>query len=201
MKARSGFTLLELIVSIAVTGIIALLVYGSANAGFDTRDALARHREGAESELRARAFLVDALRHASEDANPGDAAFELRDAADSRGLPADQLTFLSRGVIPPLGASALWVVTVAPSPAGLMISAGPAPAAPTDSAGVTSVVGVIAGARGVDVDVMSLADRRWTNAWPSNGQLPAAARVILYDATGRPMGAPVVARIGLESMR
>ena len=48
MRPRQAFTLLELIVSITVAGIIALLAYGSARAGFDTRDAIARHRDDRE---------------------------------------------------------------------------------------------------------------------------------------------------------
>jgi hypothetical protein len=81
------------IVSIAVSGIIPLLVYGSASAGFDTRDALARYRSTNESELRLRTILAEALRHASDEADSGVAAFELIDVTDPRRLPLDQLTF------------------------------------------------------------------------------------------------------------
>lgn len=198
MKARSGFTLLELIVSIAVTGIIALLVYASAAAGFDTRDALARHRSGAESELRTRALLVDALRHASDEADPGAPAFEIVDGIDSHGLPADQLTFLTRGVASPLGASALWRVTIAATQTGLVLNASPADA---DSQAGPALVARVDAARGLDVEAMVSAERVWMGTWPSTQQLPAAARLTLYDATGRPIGAPVVARIGLEAVR
>jgi type II secretory pathway component PulJ len=198
MSARSGFTLLDLIVSIAVTGIIALLVYASAAAGFDTRDALARHRDGAESELRVRALLVDALRHASDDADPGQPAFEIVDAIDSHGLPADQLTFLTRGVVPPLGASALWRVTIAATPTGLVLNASLVDADANASPAVVATMGDV---RGLDVEAMPLAERTWATAWASTQQLPAAARLTLYDATGRAVGAPVVARIGLEAVR
>jgi len=47
---RRGFTLLELVVAIMLTGIVALLVYGAARAALDARaealaDDLARWRE------------------------------------------------------------------------------------------------------------------------------------------------------------
>jgi prepilin-type N-terminal cleavage/methylation domain-containing protein len=197
MRSRRGFTLLELIVSIAVTGIIALLVYGSAAAGFDTRDALARHRAGAESELRTRALLSDALRHASDEANPGEPAFELVDASSPRGLPADQLTFLTRGIGSPLGASALWRVTVLVTPTGLVLRASPAD---MDSA-TPALTATIDGVRGLDIDVLTLADRSWTSAWPSSAQLPAAVRITMYDGAGGVLGAPIVARVGLEAVR
>ena len=195
MRARRAFTLLELIVSIAIAGIIALLVYGSASAGFDTRDALARHAAGAEAELKVRSMLVDALRHASDESNPGTPAFELVDGTDARGMPADRLTFLTRGIVPPLGASALWRVTVTPSAVGLTFAASPA-----DDASTAAVVGAVVGqVRGLDVAIMSLTDRQWGNTWPATGQLPHATRLTLHDAEGRVLGAPVTVRLGLEA--
>src|SRR5262245_42824219 len=120
---RRGFTLLELIVTIAVAGIIALLVYGSAQAGSDTRERLARHRATTEAELRARPLLSDAIRHASEEADPGVEAFVLVDGVTERGVPSDRLVFLSRGITPPLGASPLWRVEVSATADGLRIDA------------------------------------------------------------------------------
>lgn len=196
MRARRGFTLLELIVSIAVSGIIALLVYGSASAGFDTRDALARYRATNEAELRVRAMLADALRHASDEADAGTLAFDLVDATDPRGLPLDQLTFLTRGVLPPLGSSARWSMTLTPTARGLLVRA-----VPVESSGAGSISAVLEQVRGLDVQVASLADGSWSAAWPSSGQLPAAAQLTFYDVAGAPVGTPVVVRIGLEAVR
>lgn len=196
MKSRRAFTLLELIVSIAVAGIIALLVYASASAGFDTRDALARHRSTNEAELRVRAMVADALRHASDEADAGTAAFDLVDATDPRGLPLDQLTFLTRGVLPPLGGSPRWSMTLAPTARGLLVRT-----TPVENAGGGAVTALLDQVRGLDVQVMSLLDRSWRSAWPSSGQLPAAVQLTLYDAAGAPVGAPVVVRLGLEGVR
>jgi prepilin-type N-terminal cleavage/methylation domain-containing protein len=197
MKNRRAFTLLELIVSIAVTGVIALLVYGSAAAGFDTRETLARHRSTTEAELLGRSMLADALRHASDEADAGAPVFELADATDARGLPSDQLTFLTRGVLPPLGGSPRWVMTIAPTSRGLVVRATPV----ERGAGGGSVTATLAQVRGLDVQVMSVTDRTWGNSWPSSGQLPAAVQLILYDAAGAPVGSPVTVRAGLESVR
>jgi len=193
---RRAFTLLELIVSITVAGIIALLAYASASAGFDTRDAIARHQATSEAELRTRSVLSDALRHASDEADAGNPAFELLDAIDSRGRPADRLTFLTRGILPPLGASALWTVTLSPSSAGLEMRA-----APVGGRENPNIVARLETVRGVDVQVMSLAERSWTTAWPSPAQLPTAVQLTFYDAARAPVGPPLVVRVGLEAVR
>jgi prepilin-type N-terminal cleavage/methylation domain-containing protein len=200
MTSRPAFTLLELIVSIAVAGLIALLVYGSASAGFDTRDALARYRSTSESELTARVMITDALRHATDEADTGAAAFGLVDATDARGLPTDQLSFLTRGILPPLGASAVWTMTLAPSARGLLLRATPTSSA-GDRQGTGSITAVLGEIRGLDVRVMSLVDRAWSASWPSSRQLPAAVEITFYDATGAPVGAPVVVRLGLEAVQ
>jgi prepilin-type N-terminal cleavage/methylation domain-containing protein len=192
---KRGFTLLELIVSIAIGGIIALLVYGSASAGFDTRDALARHSAGAEAHLKVRSMLTDALRHATDESDPGSLAFEIADATDVRGMPMDRLTFLTRGIVPPLGASTRWRVTISASPNGFAFAASPADGS-SASAQVSAAIPQI---RGLDVSVMSVTDRTWSNTWPSGGQLPSAVRLTLYDAEGRLVGTPIVVRLGLEA--
>jgi prepilin-type N-terminal cleavage/methylation domain-containing protein len=200
MRNRRAFTLLELIVSISVAGIIALLVYGSASAGLDTRDALDRYRASTETEMRARVLLSDALRHATDEIDNGGVAFGLVDATDTRGLPIDQLEFATRGIQPPLGASPRWTVTLAPTPAGLLLRA--VPIAGTDSGtGLPVMSAVLPGIRGLDVEVASIAAPAWSATWLSSGQLPSAVRITLIDSAGVPTGAPIVARVGLEAAR
>jgi len=195
MTNRRAFTLLELIVSIVVAGIIALLAYASASAGFDTRDALERYRTTAEAELRARSLITDAFRHASDEGDAGVPALELLDGMDPGGLPADQLTFLTRGVLPPLGASTLWSVMLTPSAKGLSLRAAPV------GSSTGAVTARLPNVRGLDVQVMALADQAWSSSWPASRQLPAAVRLTLYDASGSTIGSPIVVRLGLESAR
>jgi prepilin-type N-terminal cleavage/methylation domain-containing protein len=200
MTGRHGFTLLELIVSIAVAGIIALLVYGSAQAAFDTRERLRHYRATSEAELRARTLLADALRHASDEANVGADAFAIENAIDASGRPIDRLTFLSRGVTPPLGASALWRVDVGISTEGLRIDATPL----VDGGDVTSqsapVTALIPSIRALDVQAMPVGDPSWVAAWPSIRQLPAAVRIALRGPDAE-VGTPLIVGVGLERAR
>jgi prepilin-type N-terminal cleavage/methylation domain-containing protein len=200
MRSRRAFTLLELIVSIAIAGIIALLVYGSASAGLDTRDALDRYRTGSESEMRSRTLLADALRHATDETDGGGDAFVLVDATDARGIPEDRLSFVTRGVTAPLGASDRWHVSLEPTPAGLLIRAVPLGDTGVETSGA-AMTAVLPDVRGVDVQVSSLADPSWSPTWTSGAQLPDAVRIGMFDANGAPAGVPIVVRIGLEVLR
>jgi hypothetical protein len=60
---------------------------------------------------------------------------------------------------------------------------------------------VFPGARGLDVEVMPIADRDWTTSWPATNQLPAAVRLTFYDSTRATIGSPLVIRVGLEGVR
>ena len=201
MTGRRGFTLLELIVSIAVAGIIALLVYGSAQAGFDTRERLAHHRATTEAELRARTLLADALRHASDEANVGADAFAIEDAIDTSGRQIDRLTFLSRGITPPLGASSLWRVVVGVSAEGLRIDAAPLVDGEEIASQSAPVTALIPSIRGLDVHAMSGADQSWVTVWASTRQLPAAVRIAFQGPDVAIVGAPLVVGVGLERTR
>src|SRR5439155_8167949 len=49
MRRAAGFTLLELMIAIALFGVVALLVYGAAQAGLDTEGRLAVARRRLQS--------------------------------------------------------------------------------------------------------------------------------------------------------
>ena len=102
---RGGFTLIEVMVSLVITGLIALSAYAAMDAGLMTRE----HLDGAQRDraqgMIARGMLEDALRHRVE---PGDDEPLVRDGA---GL-GDVLAFDTRGVMQPHGASGLWRMEV-----------------------------------------------------------------------------------------
>jgi len=109
---RAGFTLIEVVVALTVTGLVIALGYAASQAGLDTEARLASYREGGERALVIRSLLSDALRHQVEGLRGGEQVFMLTNRSTSDGRPADSLQLTTKGVMPPLGASVPWIVAV-----------------------------------------------------------------------------------------
>jgi prepilin-type N-terminal cleavage/methylation domain-containing protein len=199
MMRRDGFTLLEVLVAISLTGIIALLVFGTAHAGFDTSERVQRHRDAATTEAIVRQLLVDALRHplAGGGSFMNDTLFEIDDRVRDDGLPVDAIRFVTRGITPPLGASPAWTVLLAPTDAGLHLRALPSS---DDAAQPIDVV--VTDIRGMSVHVLDRTlDAEWLAAWPFTGRAPAAVAIRFVRADGEQHGAPLIVHGALEPVR
>ncbi|MEO5904393.1 MAG: prepilin-type N-terminal cleavage/methylation domain-containing protein [Gemmatimonadaceae bacterium] len=181
-----GFTLIELIVSIVLTGLVALLAYGSVQAGLDSAGRIETYRRTSESEALARSLIADALRHPAD--APSGESFEILSTVES----GDVLQFVSRGVSGPLGAGQLWRVEISPSPHGLQFSAVPLE-------GILSTIrGGVASLRSIDVRVMRAADEvEWQDHWESTRQFPTAVEITFRDSLGAVAGSPLVVTTGL----
>jgi prepilin-type N-terminal cleavage/methylation domain-containing protein len=194
MTRRRGFTLIEVLVAIVVTGAVALLAYGSLQAGFDTNERLSRHHETFEADAKFRALVSDALRHPVEPTAIDEMLLALVDAVDSSGTPSDRLRFLSNGIVTPLGTSPPWEVTVGPGREGIEFLA-----RPLDGTAGATIRATLRSARGLDVHVLSRHnDAAWDTQWSSGGRMPAAIELSFTPANGLPRGAPLVVRVGLE---
>ena len=194
MKKRSGFTLIEVVIALVISGVVALLAYGTMQAGFDSRDRLDQYRRNSESVATLRAFLVDALRHPADASESGYPSFVLNSGATATGVNTDGLRFVSRGVTSPLGAGARWLVTVTTSGDGLHLSA-----EPLDDPGLGRIASAVPGIRGMRVQVMAdAAQPVWRDDWTSTRQTPAAVRLQLTGADGTPAGSPLVVLTSLE---
>jgi len=98
MRPRPGFTLLEVIVAITVTG-LALTTAGMAlSAARSTAARIQRHEARTEADGRVRAVLTDMLRHAPR----AEQVDEPLLVVDRTG-PTPVLRFLSTGVHEPDG--------------------------------------------------------------------------------------------------
>ncbi len=199
MTRRAGFTLFELLVALVLTGVVTLLAWGTARAGLDTRDRLQQYRATVETRMIVRTLLVDALRHPPESggAAMNEALFLLVDRQGPDGLPQDEVAFHSRGLFPPRGGSAEWLVTLLPSAEGLRVRAAPpnsAPDAPIDA--------VLADVHGMDVRVLDRsASVAWDDRWDVLGRVPAAVAIEFFTANGTAAGPPLVVHAALDVVR
>ncbi|MEO8164278.1 MAG: prepilin-type N-terminal cleavage/methylation domain-containing protein [Betaproteobacteria bacterium] len=165
---RKGFTLVEVMVAMVLTASVALLAYGSLQAGFDTSDRLDTYHRGPESEALMRTMVGDALRHVADAPVGGPSTFRI-----ARGASSDVVTFVTRGVTSPLGAGSLWLMTLSASPKGVEMRAIPmedSTAAPIETV-VESLTAVTARALRPDDS------GEWADEWSSARQVPAAVAI------------------------
>lgn len=180
-RPRRGFTLIELMVSIVLTGLVAMLAYGSVQAGLDSSARIDEYRRTNESEALTRSLIADALRHLSE--APSGASFEIERTVES----GDVLRFVSRGVSGSLGVGALWRVEIAPSAKGLQFSAVPL------EGDLNPIQGRVASLRSISVRVLRAPDAAdWQDRWESTRQFPAAVEISFRDASGVLSGPPLI---------
>lgn len=184
MRAKAGFTLLELVVGLVLTGVVALLVYGAAGVALDTEWRVRQRDVAARAELAWRAVVEDALRNLRSNTDYPRATLVVEPGPSGAG---DRIRFITAGGTPPLTGDADWDVTIESAADGLTLLATP--------------IGVDAPTRrlrapapftGVDVQVL---DERtgaaWLEQWSDRRLLPRALAVT-FLANGAPRGAAVV---------
>lgn len=172
MKQRAGFTLVEVMTAIAISGMVALLSFSVARAGFDTEARIDDDQTAQYAEVRLRAVLYNALRHpaASGGAAMNDTLFAI-DENGVRFVASDARVELT------LEDSAM-VLTLRPFERAQPL--------------VIRVPGV----NGIAVGVLDrTTNTRWQRSWPVAGRFPAAVRIDFESA--RPMP-PVIAHTALE---
>jgi len=184
---RRGFTLLELVVAIVLTGVVALLVYGAARAAVDTESRLAERRRAVQSDVAWQALLVDALRNVRSPQDHDRATLAVEPGSDASGRPRDRLTFITAGGTAPLTGDADWLVTVESTGGGLMMLAAPL--------AIDAPARGIAGKRGVTgfrVRAHSgVPGSDWAEGWSNRRALPAALELSFSTDSG-PAGPPIV---------
>lgn len=180
MRPRAGFTLLEVIVAITVTG-VALTTAGMAlSAARNTAARIASHGQRTEADSRVRTLLTDMLRHAPL----AERVDEPLLAIDRRG-PAPVLRFLTTGVREPYGTGGVWAVEVTVRDTELVVTAAPTARGAT----ATPMIATLAGVSAFDVRVLehgsALESARWRADWPLAQDLPRVIELEwVTDATG-----------------
>jgi prepilin-type N-terminal cleavage/methylation domain-containing protein len=185
---RNAFTLVEVMVALVVTGLVVSIAYASVQAGLETSDRMAAARTGEERERVARALLSRAIRHAVPGAIGGQPVFVLRDQPSG-----DELIFRTRGVSEPLGAAGVWEVALVQTQDGMRLTG----IAVGDSS--VTFTTLLPRMRRIDVRVLGRDVRDgWFENWPFMDRSPVAVTIAFMDENGRPIGTPLVSRVGLE---
>lgn len=180
MNTRHGFTLLEVLVAIVLTGVVALLVYGAAGAAMDTQRRSDAARDALQWARGWHATLADALRNARPARIPQDTAFWVEHQVGPDGIPRDHLVFVTAGATPPLTSDADWIVSVGPGLTGLELTA-----MPVGVAGPPLVAHAPAGIVGLAVRVVGFTpEPQWTDRWRFPAYVPRGVELVYWSETG-----------------
>jgi prepilin-type N-terminal cleavage/methylation domain-containing protein len=181
---RRGFTLLEAMVALAVTGLVAVLVYGVASVATDTERRLRREISEGRAERAWRALLEDALRNTRPAPDYRRPTLRIEAGPRGPGGPLDVIRFTAAGGTPPLTSDADWEIVVEAVDGRLALTATP--------------IGVVAPARrvlappgitGLEVRALdAIGNRGWQEEW-SQGYLPRAL-ALTYWGAGRALSSP-----------
>lgn len=193
MASRRGFTLVELMLAITLTGIVAVLVYGASGVAVDTETRLSEREVSLRSERAWRAVIEDALRNLRANADYPEPTLVVESGANALGWPTDRLEMITAGGTPPLTPDADWRVTLEATERGVSLTALP--------------IGVRVPARrvvglpevtGLSIRVLATdGSAGWLDAWSDRRRLPRAVEVTLMTDTG-PAGPPLLVAIPLE---
>ena len=196
MIRRRGFTLLELMVALTVTGIVVLLVYGAAAAAMDTERRLRERGTQGRVERAWQLVLEEALRNLRSAQDYRRPTFTIQSAPRRSGGSLQRLWFITAGAVPPLTPDADWEVVVEPVEGGRV-------------AMTATPIGVDVPARrvlappaitGLDIQVLNPSGSgAWQQDWQL-GFLPGAI-TLTYWSGGQPLGDPAHLRVPLGVVR
>lgn len=163
---RRAFTLLEIIVALVLTSLVALLAYSAAQVAVDTRARMTARLHDVESARAVRILLTDALRNARTPQRPSDPGFNLRD---------NRLSFVAAGGAAPLDPDYDWRITVTPDARGLAFIAQPLGHAPA-----TQVAFRVPDVTRWDVQVLDNDGSQWRPDWTNDKVLPRAIAIAFW---------------------
>jgi hypothetical protein len=175
------------LVSIVLTGVVSLLVYGAVQAARDTQERIGDERRSLLSALAMRLLLESALRGAQTTFLAPDTIFVLENRRIGRGVPQDRLTFGASGDIPPLSPGADWVLTLEPTQQGLRVMG-----SPRGVRGGNPVTALLPGITGLAVRVRhpDIVGGEWSHEWGLPSTLPEAVELTYWTDSGQ-VGLPL----------
>jgi len=192
VRSRTGFTLIEVLLSIVLTSVVALLVYGAAGVARDTQARTDGEWRSLHRALTMRLLLESALAGAVNAPVAPDSVFVLESRVGAGGLPQDRLTFVTSGDLPPLAPGVEWLVRLVPTPAGLRLYGKPI--------GTRAPMRILTQAPGITGLAIRVRDAGfgvgWSETWEFPDVLPDAVELTYWTRAGR-VGVPIRAALRL----
>jgi prepilin-type N-terminal cleavage/methylation domain-containing protein len=167
----TGFTLLEMLIAVVLTSLVALVAYSALAVSVDARQRLGHAMDTEQRSRVTRELLIDLLRNTRTPQRPSDTTFV---------LSGDTLTFVAAGGGPPLDADCDWRVTIAPDRGGLRFVATPVGRAPA-----AQIAFRLPGVTRMDVLVLAPTDSSWLDTWPAAMVNPRAVVITLWKQSQR----------------
>ena len=185
---RRAFTLVEVMVALVVTGLVTSAAWAALQGGIDTHERLVRHGDEVEAAAITTAMVGDALRHALPGVRGGPATFTL-----TRRAAADSITFLTRGIVEPLGTSGAWRAALWASHDTLHFRA------TSLESPEHTVATLVPGIRNFRARVLGRGTfAQWMDTWADPGEAPSALQLTWNDRRDQAM--VHVQRLGLERL-
>ena len=179
-RNRRGFTLMEIMIALTITALVASLAAAALHAGMDVRERVQEHRLTVDAEARATSWLGVMLRHPPAASAVDEALFSIAHSADGNA----SVTFLSQGVETPAGTGTIWRVSLLTLADGLHIRAVPA----GTSRSRVPLETVLPQVRRLDVEALESAgvgnggsSSSWRSDWPVLRSMPGAVRITIGD--------------------
>ena len=187
MKMRRGFTLMEVMIALVITALVATLAASSLRAGMDVRERVQTHRVTTEAEARATAWIGTMLRHAPAPSAVDEPLLRIAPASFRAAGEenTDALTFLSQGVEAPIGSGQIWRVSLAVQNDGLHVTATPV----NERSNRIPLETVLPHVNGLLVEALDVRGGPgntavWRRDWPVLRTTPTALRITLSLKTG-----------------
>jgi len=169
---RRGFTLLELVVALTLTGIAAALAATALSAVRGARESQLRAGARIQAEAQLRSLLIDMLRHAPTASAIDAPLLELATTPDG-----PRLEFVSTGVREPYGVGDIWRVVVRRVGDSLQLRAEPLRETSSQAPLAVTLPNVTALAIEVQDVVRRGEVAPWRTDWPLRQQRPGAIRL------------------------
>jgi prepilin-type N-terminal cleavage/methylation domain-containing protein len=167
----TGYTLLEILVAVVLTSLVALIAYGALHVSLGTRERLGVAMADEQRSRMTRELLVDVFRNMRTPQRQGDTTFT---------LGGDTLMVVAAGGGPPLDADCDWRVTIRPDAGGLRFIATPVGRSP-----MAQVAFRLPGVTRMEVRVLAPTGSEWLDRWPPAGVTPRAIAVTLWNRSLR----------------